>query len=1163
MARRESTDETSLRERVRLLAGDRFELVRSLGAGGFGSVVEVHDHQSGARVALKILRATRAVDVFAFKREFRSLSGVKHPNLVTLYELFTHLDYWGFTMELIDGVSIATHIAPHADSPRVEQETMRVHRKTSAQRVDAPRRGVDVAALRDALSQLTRALSAMHSMGYVHRDIKPANILIERSGRLVVLDFGLVGLDARDPQEVIGTPPYMAPERLRGEDGGPAADWYAVGALLFQCLTGRVPTPGAKPPASVPDDLRQLCGALLHDDPDRRPTGAEIRALLGVSIRAPANVFVGRASELSILNRALHQESFAGVEISGVAGAGKTALCEQFLDTADALVLRTRCHPSESVPFKSLDGLMDSLAGAWFELEGRESVLPREMPYVLQAFPIFRIVTEGREPAFAEAPDAHPSYRRRMAALGIRRIVERVSAQRRLVLFVDDLHWGDRDSIRIFERILAPPTPPLLLVVAHRPESDDNLTLARTIDALRSAEPGRWTSLELGPLSREDIGALLSQSGQHLDSDALQELVAESKGNPFVVGQMLSGQSTSEDLPPLARDVLRSVCVAGRPIALQHVCPRGSRPERVVDALALLRSRRLLRAGELGDRARLDLYHARVRELVLSRLGEVELSAHHLKLAESLSASGAAPHEVARHWHSAGRTEMAAATAEAAGDQAASTLAFEQAVEMYDLARANRSSIEVSRKLAAALANAGRGGDAAREYRSIHRRSGDPDSLRLAAEHDLRSGHIERGLESLAEVLGRHGATIPPSPRQALPLLGVSIVRRTADRFVRSVGRDARGELDAHWSATVGLGLVDPVRAAPFAAEAHRLALLAGDATAIARSQLMEVGFLASVGRHERAEVALSRARRLPVVSSNPWLEGLAFAMQALVAYEQASWRETYESAQRAEAVFQRECTGVAWELRSVQLFTLSSLFFLGEVGHLRERVRESLADAEERGDRYAATNIRTQLVPSVHLSADRPDLAHAEIDAALADWSDAFTLQHNYALGTKTIVDLYEGRADRAVERLRRHRVAQLMSLMDLDHSVRTYWTFLRSTAELAAVRMGTNVPFACQRALLGARRLESKRRPAYSGWAAVLRAGVAGVGGRDPKPHLRSAVHHLATAEMALYRDAAALWLAIEERGSVDEPLDRIRSRNMLDPRAAARSILGGGVL
>ena len=144
----------------------RFELIRPLGEGGFGVVYEAFDRQRSARVALKVLREGEGASLYRFKREFRALADVSHPNLVALDELLTEGGHWFFTMELVHGVPVVTYVRP--------------------------RSGLSEARLRESLAQLTDALTAIHRLGIVHRDIKPSNILVTAKGRVVVLDFGLV-----------------------------------------------------------------------------------------------------------------------------------------------------------------------------------------------------------------------------------------------------------------------------------------------------------------------------------------------------------------------------------------------------------------------------------------------------------------------------------------------------------------------------------------------------------------------------------------------------------------------------------------------------------------------------------------------------------------------------------------------------------------------------------------------------------------------------------------------------------------------------------------------------------------------------------------------------------------------------------------------------------
>src|SRR5690606_2444557 len=190
----------------------RFDLRRRLGAGSFGEVYEARDRETGAPLAVKVLRAGGPDRLFRFKREFRAVADVTHPNLVRLYELVEEDGAWYLTMELVDGLPFGEHLR------RAPEQT------------------------RASFAQLAQALDALHRAGCLHRDVKPSNVLVERTGRVVLLDFGLaLMLDAQANTAIAGTPQYMAPEQLRGERLTAATDWYAFGVMLYQVLAGVLP----------------------------------------------------------------------------------------------------------------------------------------------------------------------------------------------------------------------------------------------------------------------------------------------------------------------------------------------------------------------------------------------------------------------------------------------------------------------------------------------------------------------------------------------------------------------------------------------------------------------------------------------------------------------------------------------------------------------------------------------------------------------------------------------------------------------------------------------------------------------------------------------------------------------------------------------------------
>jgi hypothetical protein len=222
--------------------------------------------------------------------------------------------------------------------------------------------------LRRTLYQLCVGVNAMHAAGYIHRDLKPSNVLVTPAGRVVVLDFGLVrqtGTLSLRGDGLQGTPSYMAPEQALEQTPHPAADWYAVGTMLYEALTGRLPYDGdlieiltkkdtADPPSPekvnprADPELSRLCMQLLQCDPARRPPGAEILGQLGGNItpapRSPSDpaqvssggpVFIGRTVETQSLQRCYRTAcggSAATVLVEGISGVGKTTLVECFLD---------------------------------------------------------------------------------------------------------------------------------------------------------------------------------------------------------------------------------------------------------------------------------------------------------------------------------------------------------------------------------------------------------------------------------------------------------------------------------------------------------------------------------------------------------------------------------------------------------------------------------------------------------------------------------------------------------------------------------------------------------------------------------------------------------------------------------------------------------------
>ncbi|WP_435010202.1 protein kinase domain-containing protein [Tundrisphaera lichenicola] len=256
-----------------------YEILEVLGRGGVGVVYKAVHLRLNRAVALKMLLAgsfaTRA-ERLRFSREAEVVAKLRHPNIVQVYDVGDLDGRPYFTMEFVEGGSLAELIA---GTPRPARQSA------------------------ELMATLADAMEAAHNGGIVHRDLKPSNILLTADGTPKIGDFGLarhleVGPSLTQSGAAVGTPSYMAPEQAQGKSGeaGPAADLYALGAMLYELLTGRPPfraesaaetlhqvitrdpVPPSRLNAKVPRDLETICLKCLRKDPRFRYAGASALA---------------------------------------------------------------------------------------------------------------------------------------------------------------------------------------------------------------------------------------------------------------------------------------------------------------------------------------------------------------------------------------------------------------------------------------------------------------------------------------------------------------------------------------------------------------------------------------------------------------------------------------------------------------------------------------------------------------------------------------------------------------------------------------------------------------------------------------------------------------------------------------------------------------------
>jgi eukaryotic-like serine/threonine-protein kinase len=739
-----------------------YALLGELGRGAFGVVYEARHNRRNDRVALKTLPTNldgqshplRDADrLHRFRREFRSLAEINHPHLVGMQtlEFDAEQNQWFFTMDLVDGRDFLSHVRPNGE--------------------------LNEKRLRAALPQLVTGISALHAQHIVHRDLKPSNVMVDSTGHVVILDFGLVAeLQDRLGETVsmrsgqfAGTLPYAAPEQLSGQRPA-AADWYAMGVMIYEALTGERPFSGSPTDLIVqkqtldaptllsrddlPTDLTALVDQLLKRKPEERPTATAIASSLSVEQQpesadsvegdmlsaqpAPELSLIGREEQLAQLE-AIRREWMAGdqpvvVFISGRSGEGKTSLIEKFLapfrkesplsparrikgtglffrngpkgasqkraPSPLFLILSGRCYDRESVPYKAIDGLIDALVGHLRSQNDDEvaEMLPEDTDMLAQLFPVTRRVAAIAKLDLTLVKRLDAKQVRFRAFHALKELLARISHESPLVMFIDDLQWGDADSASVLMRLLSPPEAPTVLMLGsfRSDEANDSVFLTRWNSLKKQAdshwegeapaEPGlvhhvaslkpnggenaarreprppytdspfRLHDIIVGPLPEAQcVQLVLARVGD--DSPTLRDRAAEihesTGGNPYLIDQLIecldreSGALTAvplnqvigrrlSRLPKDAAALLDVIAISGHAISATEVSEAAGLSGAAFATLNRMRNERLVRLIGSDRHTQVDTYHDKIREAVLVQLGDHQRQELHRAVGETI-----------------------------------------------------------------------------------------------------------------------------------------------------------------------------------------------------------------------------------------------------------------------------------------------------------------------------------------------------------------------------------------------------------------------------------------------------------------------------------------------------------------------------------------------
>jgi eukaryotic-like serine/threonine-protein kinase len=619
----DGTDGTNSNGRASLtiIGAGRYAVRNTVGAGGMGEVFIALDVKKREDVAIKNLGKLDAEGVHGFKNEFRDYQHLHHSHLVGMDELFEDSGSWYFSMEYIKGDDLLTHVrrsktqrvvnAPptiasvlgsivmlDAASPEEGQfapKTPGTHSTTQKLASRSYPGIVDELATKEVLQQLVAGLSHLHSQGKVHRDIKSSNIMVAPDGRVVLIDFGIAMNMRGRPVHLAGTPLYMSPEAFR-RAATPMSDWYALGVVLYQALTGRDPYEGdladlvllkARKPVhpskinpKAPEDLAELCMGMLEPNPQFRAGRRAVIDYLnafadrksGVRSLLPSadvqEVVIGRDQERDQMQLFFNAYEAANrpvlVQVEGESGVGKSLFVSDFLreieKTKDAVILSAKVIEEELVPYKAVDGVIDGL-GEFFltrKYEDAGQYFTDGFEVVCDTFPVLRRCARLAELPKAQIPD--PVERRRHLFASLKDCLRRIGERHVLIVTVDDIQWTDPDSVHLWNEILTGSNAPHVLYIGSlRTSSGSSLRpskqhMSPLIAALKELPPfpKATFTMPLNRFSREQTVKFIRQrllmGASTRNIGQFEEIVRESNGHPLFIDELLQyqGEITGE-----------------------------------------------------------------------------------------------------------------------------------------------------------------------------------------------------------------------------------------------------------------------------------------------------------------------------------------------------------------------------------------------------------------------------------------------------------------------------------------------------------------------------------------------------------------------------------------------------------------------------------------
>lgn len=858
------------------ILSERYELQTLLGTGAYGDVYTAWDQKRGGTVAIKVLRNAQANALMQFKQEFRGLFELKHPNLVRVFKLGRDGDFWFIVMEYIDGSPITaaapiargksstSDLTQKATTPLTPNNNPDPAYITAAEarmsiQPETLQPALPAQSIRNRIGQLCQGVYTLHHFGILHCDLKPSNVMLDRTGRVVILDFGAsrytasLGEHYRHHWVRAGTRAYMAPEARSLRESTTGLDWYAAGMMLAEMLTGLtarifasllheerrsvLSAIAARHPAYK--ELCTLCIELLEPDPKLRANHHQIlhtcygddAAHIDRRTQSFLHVFSGRFQEFSALEDA-YQQFMAGrpytLLIEGAAGSGKRSLCEEFLRHISAQdpslhILVAHCAHDELLNFRAFDELVDGLCALLRKLPADElaPILPLCTPALCALFPTLRTVHPDLKESRVLSPPEDALY-------ALQYLLLHVAKRHRLLIWLSDIDQADRDSMRWIARIFAPGARPNAFLLLSK--TNDHVSAqdeAIDIDTLGYAIPTVRLQAVNEKLARAAIEYWLPEDIENR-TDTIDTIVQVSGGNLQLMRTLCHRRDLLKDLPAtlsietlterrlaqLSADalyVLQVLSVSFEPIDIRFIAFVAKRHSTDVDKLVRILHENAFVTEHLIDQTeRYAVIDESTRQYLQHSLGETRVQELHEQYAYAITRGDfhpLRPNSVIAHLTQAGLSQTAERYAQEFATAADQGGAYDSAAQMYEVLATLRKEqdkadeLDLQMRIIDCKTQSGHLLDAARALAALADNAQTiNDSAALhqrAAELFTLCGYSREAAEQHELARQKHpGHTARYLPRLASILLLLNRLKRRIELF--ELESTSNAPLDAH-----------------------------------------------------------------------------------------------------------------------------------------------------------------------------------------------------------------------------------------------------------------------------------------------------------------------------------------------------------------------------